>query len=249
MPSATKQRLRRSADPLGHWLDGVFHAGFDDDPSLPEGFRRRIATWARAAGVASDAQRELLALPPDRPVSAAGRRAAKLAGVEGSPIWALLNEEERRLVREPGNHPQLPGVTYPVSIGELATLTGATNDQLRHWHELGLIRARRTKGGHRQFFADAAMRAFVMRRQMPQSYVTVLRDVQRLQGGSLLAGIALILQDQANEFDPTERDLMMHTANDLQEVSIAFARRSDAVAPPPLVGRGRGARAAGRGGS
>jgi DNA-binding transcriptional MerR regulator len=229
MPSSTKQRLRRNADPLGHWLDGVFHAGFDDDPSLPEGFRRRIATWARAEGVASDAQRELLALSPDRAVSAAGRRAAKLAGIEGSPLWGLLNADERRLVREPGSHPQLPGVGYPVSIGELATLTGATNDQLRHWNELGLIRARRTKGGHRQFFADAAMRAFVMHRQMPQRYVTVLRDVQRRQGGALLAGIALILQGQANEFDPTERDLMIHTANDLQRVSIAFARRSEAV--------------------
>jgi DNA-binding transcriptional MerR regulator len=150
-------------------------------------------------------------------VSAAGRRAAKLAGVEGSPIWGLLNEDERRLVREPGSHPQLPGVTYPVSIGELATLTDATNDQLRHWHELGLISARRTKGGHRQFFADAATRAFVMRRQMPQSYVTVLRDVQRLEGGSLLAGIALILQERASEFAPAERDLMIHAANDLQQ--------------------------------
>jgi DNA-binding transcriptional MerR regulator len=246
VPSATKQRLRRSADPLGHWLDGVFRAGFDDDPSLPGGFRRRIATWARAAGVASNAQRELLAFPPDRTVAAAGRRAAKLAGVEGSPIWGLLNEDERRLVRNPGGHPQLPGVTYPVSIGELATLTGATNDQLRHWHELGLIRARRTKGGHRQFFADAAMRTFVMRRQMPQSYVTVLRDVQRLEGGSLLAGIALILQDQANEFEPAERDLMIHTADDLQQVSIAFARRSDALSSPALLGRGRRMRAVGR---
>jgi DNA-binding transcriptional MerR regulator len=148
-------------------------------------------------------------------------------------MWGLLDEHERRLVREPESHPQLPGAKYPISIGELATLTGATSDQLRHWHELGLIRARRTKGGHRQFFADAAMRALVMRRHMPQSYVTVLRDVQRLQGGSLLAGLALILQEQASEFDPTERDLMLHTASDLQEVSIAFARRSDAAAPPP----------------
>ncbi len=228
MPVATKPRLRRSSDPLGYWLDGVFHPGLDDDPALPEGFRRRIATWARAAGVASDAQRELLALPPDRPASAAGRRAAQLAGIEGSPMWDLLNKDERRLVRDPGTHPRLPSVRYPVTIGQLATLTGATENQLRHWHELGLIRARRSKGGHRQFFANAAMRAFVMRRQMPQSYLTVLRDVQRFKGGPLLAGLASILQEQASEFEPAERDLMIHAANDLQQVSIAFARKSGA---------------------
>ncbi len=67
-----------------------------------------------------------------------------------------------------------------------------------------------------------------MRRQMPQSYLTVLRDVQRFRGGPLLAGLASILQEQASEFEPAERDLMIHAANDLQQVSIAFARKSGA---------------------
>jgi hypothetical protein len=59
----------------------------------------------------------------------------------------------------------------------------------------------------------------------------------------------LILQDQANEFEPAERDLMIHTADDLQQVSIAFARRSDALSSPALLGRGRRMRAVGRDGS
>ena len=84
-----------------------------------------------------------------------------------------------------------------------------------------------------------------MRRQMPQSYVTVLRDVQRLKGGSLLAGLATVFQEQASEFDPAERDLMIQAADDLQQLSTAFARKSGAFSPPPRPKRARRASAAG----
>ena len=146
-------------------------------------------------------------------------------------MWGFLSEEERRLVDDPASHPQLANVSYPISIGQLATLTDSTEHQLRHWHELGLLRARRTRGGHRKFFANAALRAFFLRGQMPQSYITVLRDVQSFKGGSLLAGLATILQDKADQFDPSDRDLFVHTANDLERLSLAFARRSGALLP------------------
>ncbi len=105
----------------------------------------------------------------------------------------------------------------------LATLTGSTQDQIRHWHELGLLRARRSKGGHRQFFANAAMRAFFLRGNMPQPYITVLRDISNLRGGPLLAGMATLMQEQASRFDTAERELLTQTAHDLERVSAVWA--------------------------
>ncbi len=226
MTETRKGKLRRSTDPPGYWLGEAFHAGFHDDQSLPEGFRRRIATWARAAGALSDSQRALLEQRPERELSEAQRRAEALAGPQASPMWQYLTEEEQGMVRDPATHPKLAGVSYPLGIGQLATLTGSTQDQIRHWHELGLLRARRSKGGHRQFFANAALRAFFLRRNMPQPYITVLRDISKLKGAPLLAGMATLLQEQASRFDAMEHALLTQTAHDLEQVSAVFAGRS-----------------------
>jgi DNA-binding transcriptional MerR regulator len=190
---------------------------------LPEGHRRRIATWARAAGKASDGQRELLAQLPQHKLSEAQQRAEELAGPQASPMWQYLTEREQEMVLDPGVHPKLAGASYPLGIGQLATLTGSTQDQIRHWHELGLLRVRRSKGGHRQFFANAALRAFFLRGNMPQPYITVLRDISNLKGAPLLAGMATLLQEQALRFDETERELLTQTAHDLERVSTVLA--------------------------
>ncbi len=224
MAVMSKSRLRRSIDPPGYWLGEEFHAGFADDPLLPEGHRRRIATWARAVDSTSDAQRELLAQQlPQRKLSEAQRRAEELAGPQASPMWQYLTKGEQGMVLDPGVHPKLAGATYPLGIGQLATLTGSTQDQIRHWHELGLLRARRSKGGHRQFFVNAALRAFFLRGNMPQPYITVLRDISNLKGAPLLAGMATLLQEQASRFDTAERDLLTQTAHDLERVSVVWA--------------------------
>jgi MerR family regulatory protein len=223
MAVMSKSRLRRSTNPPGYWLGEAFHTGFADDPRMPEGHRRRIATWARAAGSASDAQRELLAQRPQRKLSEAQQRAEELAGPQASSMWRYLTDAEQRMVLDPSAHPKLAGSGYPLGIGQLATLTGSTQDQIRHWHELGLLRARRSKGGHRQFFANAALRAFFLRGNMPQPYITVLRDISNLRGAPLLAGMATLLQEQASRFDPAERELLTQTAHDLERVSAVLA--------------------------
>jgi MerR family regulatory protein len=225
MTEKRKGKLLRSTDPPGYWLGEAFHAGFHDDPSLPEGFRRRIATWARAADALSDSQRALLEQHPEREISEAQRRAEALVGPQASPMWWYLTGVEQGMVRDPATHPKLAGASYPLGIGRLATLTGSTQDQIRHWHELGLLRARRSKGGHREFFADAALRAFFLRRNMPQPYITVLRDISNLKGASLLAGMATLLQEQAFRFEAPEHDLLTRTAYDLERVSAVFAER------------------------
>ncbi len=227
MTETHKGELRRSTDPPGYWLGEAFHAGFHDDESLPEGYRRRIATWARAAGALSDSQSALLERRSERELSEAQRQAEALAGPQGSPMWGYLTDAERGMVLDPGTHPKLAGATYPLGIGQLATLTGSTQDQIRHWHELGLLRARRSKGGHRQFFANAALRAFFLRGNMPQPYITVLRDISNLRGAPLLAGMATLLQEQASRFDTAERDLLTQTAHDLEQVSAVLAGARD----------------------
>jgi hypothetical protein len=227
--------LRRSADPSGYWIGDSFHAGFADDSSLPEGYRRRIATWARTADTLSEAQRALLRQSPTREISAAQKRAEALAGIEGSPMWGYLTEEEQGMVRDPATHPTLAGVSYPLGIGQLAMLTGSTQDQIRHWHELGLLRARRSKGGHRQFFADATTRAFFFRKNMSQSYITVLRDLNHLRVGPLFAGMATLMHEQASAsasaFDADDHALLTQTARDLGRLSVVFAARSGVKTP------------------
>lgn len=227
MAVTSKSRLRRSTDPPGYWLGEELHTGFADDPGLPEGHRRRIATWARATGSASDVQRELLAWRPEPRLSEVQRRAEELAGPQASPMWGCLTDGQRAMVLDPSAHPKLAGASYPLGIGQLATLTGCTQDQIRHWHELGLLRARRTKGGHRQFFANAVLRAFFLRGNMPQRYITVLRDISNLKGAPLLAGMATLLQEQSSRFDPAERELLTQAAHDLQRVSAVLAGARD----------------------
>jgi hypothetical protein len=225
MATTKNGTLRRSAKPPGYWLRGEFRGGFVDDASLPDGYRRRIATWARAAGQASEEQQALLSEHPAAELSDAQRRAEELAGSEASPMWAYLSADQQRLVRDPSAYPDLRGAGYPLSIGQLAVLTGSTHDQIRHWHDLGLLRARRSKGGHRQFFANAAVRAFFLAGNMPQPYITVLRDISKFEGAPILAGMATLFQESASSFDSSEHDLLMRTAHDLERISVLFAER------------------------
>src|ERR1700684_2537229 len=98
MTAMSKSGLRRSTDPPGYWLGEKFHTGFADDPLLPEGHRRRIATWARAQGSPSDAQQELLAQRPQRQLSEAQQRAEELAGPQASPMWHYLTVGKQGMV-------------------------------------------------------------------------------------------------------------------------------------------------------
>lgn len=76
-------RIRRSADPLGYWIGDEFVSGFEDEVGLPDGLRRRLATWARAytPQKLSDSQRQLLAAPSPTDISAIQREAERLGSV------------------------------------------------------------------------------------------------------------------------------------------------------------------------
>jgi hypothetical protein len=128
-------------------------------------------------------------------ISATQRRAQELAAVESTPLWTLLTSEEQYLVSEPSLHPDLPkDVRYPLTIGQLIKLTGATERQIRHWDELGLLPTRRRPSGHRLFYKAAAIRAFIYKR-MPARHLTTLRDARRGQAAPFLAAMATLWHD------------------------------------------------------
>lgn len=212
--SGSRPRLDRERG--GYYLGPRFRKGFADDPELPEGARRRIAGWARALtpNELSDTQRELL-VPRTGGVSAAQRKAERLGSYEASPWWKHLTDAEKAKVE---------AAEYPLGIGGLAKLVRMSEPRLRYWEERGLLPARRTSGGHRQFFAMAAIRAFVLKR-LQQAELTVLRNVYEQRAGNLLAGMAMIMHEHtaATKADST-RELFEQTADHLEKVSLAMVK-------------------------
>lgn len=161
-------------------------------------------------------QRDLLEAKSP-PLSPAQVRAAELSGFEASPYWTLLDERQRALVRNPSSHRDLTGVDYPLVVTQLAKLVGASPDKIRHWHNSGLLPARRSQGQHRAFYAAAAVRAFYLN-DLGRAGITVLRDLMQGNGGRLLIGISTALHDRAPDDDRQARDLMQRTATDLEQV-------------------------------
>lgn len=186
-----------------------------------------IATWAHAytPGELTEEQERLLGGPVEKEISEVQRRAEQLGSYRASPLWPLLAQEEQALVQSPSAHPQLPDASYPLPIGQLRTLTGASLDQIRHWDELGLLHFSRSQGGHRQFFADAAMRAFAYKRTLNQAQVTVLRSLTQPDGAQMMRCIAAVLFDQASVAGPDDQRLFKRAAESLQEVSVVVGHR------------------------
>ncbi|HEV3002193.1 MAG TPA: hypothetical protein VGW75_15735 [Solirubrobacteraceae bacterium] len=158
------------ADQRGYVLDGEFVDGFDDRRDLSPLARRQIAMWADAfGGDVSDVQRELLGLDvePDRVgveiLTAATRNAdvdLPLASEFG--LVERLTDEQTLVVREPWR--MLAGGErrdYPLTVGELAAVTGATAKQVREWENATLLPGYRIDG-RRQFFSAAVVHAFAL---------------------------------------------------------------------------------------
>ncbi len=203
---------------MGYWLDDQLHEGFNDDPNLPTPLRRRIAGWAKALtpGALSAAQVDLLNTTPEKPRSEAREQAERAGSYEASPFWGRLTAHQRNLVRDPSSHRELPvGTTYPLKIGQFATLVGAKDGQVRHWTNAKLIPAGRAPNGYRLYYQDAAVRAFAFQSDFGQAEVAFLKKLESLEP-SVLAGLAMVFHDMAG----TAAD------NDLTQV---FARLSEDI--------------------
>jgi MerR HTH family regulatory protein len=177
------------ADGRGYTYAGESVVGFADRPELPLEVRVRLARLAEryAPKRLSGAQRALLATPQaerdaSRSPSAAqegfqaDEEQAARAWEEG--VYAELTPEQRSWVAEPGLHPGLPDATrYPLTLGQLSIVSGASERQLRHWTDEDLIPAHRA-GTHRRYYSAAVARALLLAQMTPQ-HVTALIALRR----------------------------------------------------------------------
>jgi DNA-binding CsgD family transcriptional regulator len=178
---------------VGYRLGDQEFDGFPDQPRLPARERARIARWAlQADAELSEVQRELLERhPPEGPSAAQqqgaeDRRWMEVSGRHG--LLRFLSPEQARLVRQPSLHPELASAGYPLTVGELARLAGATERQVRHWANLGLLRVDR-QGEDRRFWPAAAATAAVLA-AVPQHVKATTATIARGEGAPALALMA-----------------------------------------------------------
>ncbi len=164
----------------GEWLDG-----FADRPELSLPVRVRLARLGEryAPKKLSAAQRELLASPmaerdatrqssPEMAGFQADALDAERAWDEG--VYEEISEEQRQWVSRPSSHPALPEDTrYPLTVGQLHLLSGASERQLRHWTNEELLPAHRA-GSHRRYYSAAVARALLLARTPPQQVASLI---------------------------------------------------------------------------
>jgi len=193
--TVTQVRLR--ADEAGYTCGGCDVVGFADDPKLTLPQRRRIARWAAKFGQPSAEQRALL----DRPTPE--------------------TSAQRALARAPGTHPELAGRVYPLTLGEVATLAGCTARKVRHWHDLGLLPARRDHNDQKWFGPAAVIRAMWLT-QTNQHTISTLGALADERGiAPLLAAFGEVLHDVAARSVPPLLDVE-HLADEMQAVSVSL---------------------------
>jgi hypothetical protein len=197
------------ADGQGYSYAGEVVDGFADRPELPLEARVRLARLSERymSKKLSAAQRELLTSPlaerdATRQPSAeqAGFQVdaldAERAWEEG--VYAELSAEQQAWVSDPGSHPSLPEDTrYPLKLGQLHLISGASERQLRHWTDEDLIPAHRA-GTHRRYYSAAVARSLLLAQTTPQQLAALIAlrrggDTGRRMAvlvGSVMAGIA-----------------------------------------------------------
>ena len=178
-------RLLASAD--GYRYEGRSTIGFADRTDLSAEARLVIARLARryADEGPSDTQMALLAsFDEQEAIPAASEYLHALRDDEDllidgyqNGVYAELGDDALQLASDPSKHPQLPGRSYPLSIGEAALLTGATSRQLRTWDDAGLLQLPRV-GNRRMFLRSGVIKAMLLRRT-PRPVITAACAVAR----------------------------------------------------------------------
>jgi len=193
-------RLRR--DGKGYIWDGDDRLGFADRPSLPREVRIAIAEMAaeHAPKGASPAQQRLLEewVPVSSPlIDALVADQFDVQSAIEQGLTADFSDADWALLRDPSLHPRLVGARYPLAVGELSTLTRATERQIRHWADTGLVPTYRISG-QRRFMSGGFIRALALMR-MPQSrrtpIVTALATAAQVneQGGRFVGYVFDVL--------------------------------------------------------
>jgi hypothetical protein len=197
----------------GEWIDG-----FADRPELPLAVRVRIARFGEryASKKLSAAQRELLASPmaerdatrqPSQEMAGfqADALDAERAWEEG--VYDELSEEQRQWVSRPSSHPALPeDARYPLTLGQLHLLSGASERQLRHWTNEELLAAHRA-GSHRRYYSAAVARALLLARTPPQQVASLIALRRGGDSGRrLVVLLGSVVASAADRADVSEKE-------------------------------------------
>jgi hypothetical protein len=218
--SEGRRRVRLDHRRRGFLLDGELQEGFADEPGLPDDDRLLIARWAEhfAPERLSDAQRHLLDQPgAERPVSLAQRELQENQRELQSPylgaLFDSLSEEQRRVVEDPGSGEEARRVGYPLSVGDLARITGTTERQVRKWADDGLLPSFR-EGSQRRFYSAALIRAFAISGASgPEK--TILRAAAQGEAGHLFQLMAAIVGRAAPRFPQAQAEQLASLAQEL----------------------------------
>jgi hypothetical protein len=206
----------------GYRLGNREFDGFPDQPELEDRQRARIADWGRAAGwPLSPEQNALLERSEPAPPSNAQRQTAEderwIATSVPQGLLSLLSDGQARFVRQPSLHPDLEDARYPLGVGQLARLAGATERQIRHWSDLRLLRSER-HDGDRRFWPAAAAAALVLA-DAPQHTKAVAAEVARGEGARALALVGEALLVWAEDLDSDRRARVTQAARALVELA------------------------------
>jgi MerR family regulatory protein len=173
------------ADGEGYTYGGEWVDGFADRPELSLPVRVRLARLGEryAPRKLSVAQRDLLASPmaerdasrqPSPELDGFQANAQEMERAFEDGVYAELTSEQQAWVADPSLHAALASdVRYPLTLGEIHLLTGASERQLRHWSDEGLIPSHRA-GAHRRYYSAAVARALLLIETPPQQVATLI---------------------------------------------------------------------------
>lgn len=203
-----KQQVTVRADLRGYVLRGQAVDGFDDRTDLPRVDRVAIARMARSyAPALSVEQRQLLARDDARPRRASARlrgfteNALEDEKAYRAGLYAQLSARQRAAIAE---------TDFPVSVGQLARLVGATDRQIRHWTDLELLPAHRVAGQRRYYSAAAVQAASYVRMDKHQmaTLATLVRPSSRSATLLSVVGATLTTLAQRVGGEEVQRDLV-----------------------------------------
>src|SRR5262249_14209162 len=125
-----------------------------------------------------------------------------------------------------GLPPDLPDATrYPLTLGQLSALGGASERQLRHWTDEDLLPAHRA-GTHRRYYSAAVARALLLAQMTPQQLATLIALRRGGDSGRrLVVLIGSVMASVAERADVSERE-----RGDILRSAKSLVDRRDALA-------------------
>lgn len=223
-------RAKLHASRRGYMLDGRFIEGFPLLPELGKEDRLRVARWAKRLRPRelTDEHRRVLAEAggatgrPQRVVDELAGYSDNLFDLQDAfhqHLFEELSANERRWVREPATHPAMKDRGYPLTTGGLSKITGASERQIRHWADIGLLPSHRV-GEQRRFFSAGLVKALVLARTEQYQRAGIAALVRggddaarfaRLMGATLIGGAGSLPKRAREELAAAGETLMRHS--------------------------------------